>query len=90
MAVADPTIADVAVVNARAVLVNGKAPGVTSLVVVDRLKIRQYQVRVVAAVGTRANDVATVIGIPAMPIICSSREIASRGVLAWTVAIEPS
>ena len=33
---------------------------------------------------------ATVIGRPAMPIICSKREMASRGVLAWTVAIEPS
>ncbi len=33
---------------------------------------------------------ATVIGRPAMPIICSRREMASRGVLAWMVAIEPS
>src|SRR5271169_2387730 len=33
---------------------------------------------------------ATVIGRPAMPIICSRREMASRGVLACIVAIEPS
>ena len=33
---------------------------------------------------------ATVIGRPAMPTICSRREMASRGVLAWMVAIEPS
>ena len=33
---------------------------------------------------------AMVIGRPAMPTICSRREIASRGVLAWMVAIEPS
>ena len=31
-----------------------------------------------------------VIGNPAMPIICSRRVMASRGVLAWMVAIEPS
>jgi hypothetical protein len=30
------------------------------------------------------------MGRPAMPIICSRREIASRGLLAWIVAIEPS
>src|SRR5215216_4278320 len=30
------------------------------------------------------------IGRPAMPIICSKREIASRGLFAWIVAIEPS
>ncbi len=33
---------------------------------------------------------AIVIGMPAMPISCSRREIASRGLLAWMVAIEPS
>src|SRR5213596_2934938 len=33
---------------------------------------------------------AIVIGRPAMPTSCSRREMASRGVLAWMVAIEPS
>jgi len=46
VAIADPAIADVVVVNARAVLVNGKGSGTTSLVIVDRTKIRQYLVRV--------------------------------------------
>lgn len=68
VAVADPAIADVAVVNARAVLVNGKAPGVTSLVVVDRLKIRQYQVRVTEAPGTRTTDIAGQIAIPGVNV----------------------
>lgn len=30
------------------------------------------------------------MGRPAMPIICSSRETASRGELAWIVAMDPS
>ena len=30
------------------------------------------------------------MSIPLMPIICSTRDSASRGVLAWTVVIEPS
>ena len=36
--------------------------------------------RMAAAIWPRID--ATVIGSPAMPIICSSREMASRGVLA--------
>src|SRR3984885_3850852 len=44
--------------------------------------------RMAAAIWPRIE--VTVIGSPAMPIICSSREMASRGVLAWIVAIEPS
>ena len=44
--------------------------------------------RIAAAIWPRTD--AIVIGMPAMPIICSRREIASRGVLAWMVAIEPS
>jgi pilus assembly protein CpaC len=64
VAVADPDIADVAVVNARAILVNGKKAGTTTLVVVDRLgTIRQYQVRVVPAPGTRPTDIQDEIGI---------------------------
>lgn len=64
VAIADPAIADVSVVNARALLVNGKATGTTTLVVVDRLgKIRQYQVRVVPAPGTRPVDIEDEIGI---------------------------
>ncbi|HEX8463263.1 MAG TPA: pilus assembly protein N-terminal domain-containing protein, partial [Abditibacterium sp.] len=57
VAVADPGIADVAVVNSRSVLLNGKTSGVTSLVIVDGQKIRQYTVRVTAAPGTRPVDV---------------------------------
>jgi len=68
VAIADPSVADVAVVSSRAVLVNGKAPGVTSLVIVDRNRIRQYQVRVTPAVGTRPPDVAAAIGLPGIAI----------------------
>lgn len=68
VAVAEPSIADVAVVNTRAVLVNGKAPGVTSLVVVDRFKIRQYQVRVVAAPGGLPRDIAAQIALPGVGV----------------------
>lgn len=68
VAIADPTIADVAVVNSRAVLVNGKAPGVTSLVVVDRNKIRQYQVRVTSAPGRGPADITTQIGLPGVSV----------------------
>ncbi len=64
VAVADPAIADVAVINSRAVLVNGKSPGVTSLVVVDHNKIRQYQVRVAAAPGRTTADITAQIGMP--------------------------
>ena len=69
VAIADPNIADVTVVNARSLLVNGKAPGVTTLVVVDRLgKIRQYQVRVVSAPGEKPNDIAGLIGIEGVSV----------------------
>ncbi|RYX86102.1 BON domain-containing protein [bacterium] len=68
VAVADPTIADVAVVNSRSVLLNGKAPGVTSLVIVDGQKIRQYSVRVTQAPGSRPIDVTAAIGIPGVSV----------------------
>lgn len=69
VAIADPNIADVTVVNARALLVNGKAPGITTLVVVDRLgKIRQYQVQVVSSPGGRPSDIAAVIGIEGVSV----------------------
>ena len=68
VAVADPAIADVAVVNSRAVLLNGKGPGVTSLVIVDGQKIRQYSVRVTAAPGERPIDVAEAIGMPGVSV----------------------
>jgi Flp pilus assembly secretin CpaC len=68
VAIADPTIADVSVVNSRAVLVNGKKPGVTSLVIVDREKIRQYQVRVLPSPGTLPRDIAAQIGMPGVSV----------------------
>jgi len=68
VAIADPTIADVSVVNSRAVLVNGKRPGVTSLVIVDREKIRQYQVRVLPSPGTLPRDIAAQIGMPGVSV----------------------
>lgn len=68
VAVADPAIADVAVVNSRSVLLNGKGPGVTSLVIVDGQKIRQYSVRVTNAPGERPNDVAEAIGMPGVSV----------------------
>ena len=60
VAIADPNIADVVVVNSRAVLVNGKAAGATSLVIVDK-KIRQYHVQVVPASGDRPADMADAV-----------------------------
>lgn len=68
VAVADPSVADVAVVNSRSVLLNGKGPGVTSLVIVDGQKIRQYSVRVTAAPGKRGPDIAAAIGIPGVSV----------------------
>ena len=68
VAVADPGIADVAVVNSRSVLLNGKSAGVTSLVIVDGQKIRQYTVRVTAAPGSRPVDVASAIGLPGVSV----------------------
>ncbi|HEX8237798.1 MAG TPA: BON domain-containing protein [Abditibacteriaceae bacterium] len=68
VAVAEPGISDVAVVNSRSVLVNGKTPGITSLVIVDRQRIRQYQVRVVAAPGTLPRDIASQIGLPGVGV----------------------
>lgn len=60
VAIADPAIADVVVINSRAVLVNGKSPGATSLVIVDK-KIRQYHVRVVPASGESTADVTSAV-----------------------------
>lgn len=68
VAVADPDIADVAVVNSRAVLLNGKTAGATSLVIVDGQKIRQYSVRVLPAIGSRTTDVETSIGLPGVEV----------------------
>lgn len=68
VAVADPSVADVAIVNSRSVLVNGKTPGVTSLVIVDKNRIRQYQVRVSPGQGTRPADVAAAIGLPGVGV----------------------
>ena len=68
VAVADPAIADVAIVNSRSVLLNGKGPGVTSLVIVDGQKIRQYSVRVTSAPGERPVDVAEAIGMPGVSV----------------------
>ena len=82
VAVADPAIADVAVVNSRSVLLNGKGPGVTSLVIVDGQKIRQYTVRVTAAPGERPVDVAEAIGIPGVSV----RQVKDAVVLEGTVA----
>ncbi len=84
VAVADPAIADVAVVNSRSVLLNGKGPGVTSLVIVDGQKIRQYTVRVTAAPGERPVDVAEAIGIPGVSV----RQVKDAVVLDGTVASE--
>jgi len=68
VAVADPSVADVAVVNSRSVLLNGKAPGVTSLVIVDGQKIRQYAVRVTPSAGKTMRDIAGAIGIAGVSV----------------------
>lgn len=63
-AIADPSIADITVVNSRALLINGKSVGATTLVVVDQQsKIRQYQIGVADAPGTRPVDIESEIGI---------------------------
>lgn len=82
VAVAEPNTADVAVVNSRAVLVNGKTPGVTSLVVVDKFRIRQYQVRVVAAPGSLPRDIAAQIGLSGVGV----RQVRDAIVLEGEVA----
>ena len=84
VAVADPAIADVAVVNSRSVLLNGKGPGVTSLVIVDGQKIRQYTVRVTSAPGERPIDVAQAIGIEGVSV----RQVKDAVVLEGQVASE--
>lgn len=64
VAVANPEVADVSVINARAVLVNGKSAGSTTLVIVDKVgKIRQYDVHVTPAPGARPQDIEDAIGI---------------------------
>lgn len=64
VAVADPAIADVSVINAKAVLVNGKSAGSTTLVIVDKVgKIRQYAVKVTPAPGARPEDIEKAIGV---------------------------
>jgi len=64
VAVADPAIADVSVINAKAVLVNGKSAGSTTLVIVDKVgKIRQYDVKVTPAAGARPEDIERAIGV---------------------------
>ncbi len=82
VAIADPSIADVAVVNSRSVLLNGKGLGVTSLVIVDGQKIRQYSVRVTAAPGKRDLDIAAQIGIPGVTV----RSVGDAKVLEGEVA----
>lgn len=82
VAVADPSVADVAVVNSRSVLLNGKTAGVTSLVIVDGQKIRQYTVRVTPAPGSRPNDVASSIGLPGVSV----RQVREALVLEGEVA----
>ncbi len=83
VAIADPAIADVSVVNARAVLVNGKSAGTTTLVVVDRLgKIRQYQVKVVPAPGTRPVDIEDEIGIDGVRVRRVQNSIILEGEVA--------
>lgn len=83
VAIADPAIADVSVVNARAVLVNGKSAGTTTLVVVDRLgKIRQYQVKVVPAPGTRPMDIEDEIGIEGVTVRRVQNSIILEGEVA--------
>ncbi len=65
VAVGDPGVVDVKVVNGRAVLVSGKAPGATGLVVVDRSTVRQYRVQVAPAMqAADAAAVAAAIKVP--------------------------
>jgi pilus assembly protein CpaC len=85
VAIADPDIADVVVVNSRAVLVNGKAPGATSLVIVDK-KIRQYHVQVVPASGDApdnlATSVAAAINLPDVQVRAIRGSIVLDGLVA--------
>ncbi len=85
VAIADPDIADVVVVNSRAVLVNGKKPGATSLVIVDK-KIRQYHVQVVPSTGNKPGDmadaVAAAINLPNVQVRAINGSIALSGQVA--------
>lgn len=85
VAIADPSIADVVVVNSRAVLINGKAPGATSLVIVDK-RIRQYHVQVVPAAGSRpeelASSVAAAINLPEAQVKVVNNAVVLEGQVA--------
>src|SRR5450432_2124976 len=73
-------------------MISPSSPVISAIEVTRRLPSEKRcsctMTRMAAAICPRIEGM--VIGKPAMPIICSRREIASRGVLAWTVAIEPS
>lgn len=85
VAIADPDIADVVVVNSRAVLVNGKKPGATSLVIVDK-KIRQYHVQVVPSTDNKSGDladaVAAAINLPSVQVRVINGSVALSGQVA--------
>jgi Flp pilus assembly secretin CpaC len=65
VAIADEKIADVAVISPRAVLINGKSPGTTSLVLHgDKGLIQQYEVRVVAQSPNIMDEMTHAIALP--------------------------
>jgi Flp pilus assembly secretin CpaC len=65
VAVADEKIADVAVISPRAILINGKSPGVTSLVLqADKGVVQQFEVRVIAQPTNTLDEIRKHLNIP--------------------------
>jgi Flp pilus assembly secretin CpaC len=80
VAVADEKIADVAVISPRAVLINGKAAGVTSLVFQgDKGLIQQYEVRVVAQPATTVEEIRQHLNMPDLEIAMVRNSVLLEG-----------
>lgn len=69
VAVADEKIADVAVISPRAVLINGKSPGVTSLVLQgDKGVVQQFEVRVIAQLPNTLEEIRKHLNLPSVQL----------------------
>ncbi|MCS6862763.1 MAG: BON domain-containing protein [Abditibacteriales bacterium] len=69
VAVADEKVADVAVLSPRAVLINGKSPGVTSLVLqADKGAVQQFEVRVVAPPSNTLDEIRQHLNVPGVQL----------------------
>lgn len=69
VAVADEKIADVAVISPRAILINGKSPGVTSLVLQgDKGVVQQFEVRVIAQPPNTLDEIRKHLNVPGVQL----------------------